>query len=153
MATNIETVDTIIDKLVGDRKDAIVKLRNIVSAAMPIGFEECVSYGMISYVVPHSLYPAGYHCKPQLPLPFISFASLKNQVSFHHMGIYADASLLQWFENEYAKLPNTKLDMGKGCIRFKKINEIPYQLIEDLCKKITVEQWVFLYEKAFIKPK
>ena len=118
---------------------------------MPNGFEEGISYGMIGYYVPHALYPKGYHCDPKLPLPFLSIASQKNAISFYHMAVYAKPELHDWFVNEFPKHSKRKLDMGKSCIRFKHINEIPYELLGELCKKITPEEWISIYEKAFIK--
>lgn len=135
-----------IDQLSADRKEAITKLRSVIIENLPDGFEERMSYGMIGYVVPHSLYPDGYHCNPQLPLPFLSIASQKNFVALYHMGIYADLELLIWFKEEYSKHCKYKLDMGKSCIRFKKMNDIPYDLIAELVRKIDVNQWISIYE-------
>ena len=130
-----------------ERKEAMTKLRKTIKDNLPKGFKEEMSYGMIGYVVPHSLYPDGYHCDPKLPLPFLSIASQKNFVALYHMGIYADKELHDWFVGEYPKYVKTKLDMGKSCIRFKKIETIPYDLIAELCTKMTVQQWIDLYEK------
>jgi len=136
-----------ISKLPDERKEAMSKLRQTILDNIPKGFEETMSYGMIGFVVPHSIYPDGYHCTPELPLPFMSIASQKNFVALYHMGIYADKDLLDWFVNEYPKYVKTKLDMGKSCIRFKKIETIPYDLIAELCTKMSVKQWIDLYEK------
>ena len=106
---------------------------------------------MIGYVVPHSIYPAGYHCDPKLPLPFLGLASQKNNISFYHMGIYADPKLLDWFTKNYAKEVTSKLDMGKSCIRFKKPEQIPFKLIGELVSKMTVKDWIALYEKNYLK--
>lgn len=105
-----------------------------------------MSYGMIGYVIPHSIYPAGYHCDPKLPLPFINIASQKNSITLYHMGIYAKPGLLEWWQTEYAKTNKGKIDMGKGCIRFKKINEIPHELIGRLVSKLTPKEWIEYYE-------
>lgn len=129
------------------RKEVILKLRSTILENLPQGFEEQLSYGMLGYVVPHSRYPDGYHCKPHLPLPFINLASQKNFVAFYHSGMYADAKLKEWFINEYEKRCNTKLDMGKSCVRFKHFDDIPFELIGKLCQKISVEKWISLYEK------
>ena len=115
---------------------------------MPKGFEETMSYGMIGYVVPHSLYPSGYHCNPKLPLPFISIASQKNFVALYHMGLYADAALMEYFKAGYAASDAGKLDMGKSCIRFKKLDRIPYELLGELCEKMSVADWIQTYESA-----
>ncbi|MGG7036620.1 MAG: DUF1801 domain-containing protein [Flavobacterium sp.] len=131
-----------------DRKAAIAKLRKVILDNLPSGFEEVMSYGMLGYVVPHSIYPNGYHCDPKLPLPFISLASQKHYVALYHMGIYSDAKILDWFVAEYAKHCKTKLDMGKCCIRFKKTDDIPYGLVGELAGKILVNDWITIYEKS-----
>ncbi len=129
-----------------DRKEAMVKLRKTIKDSLPKGFEEGISYGMIGYVVPHSIYPAGYHCTPELPLPFMSFASQKNSINLYHMGLYAKPELYNWFVNEFPKHSTRKLDMGKSCIRFKKAEDIPFDLIAQLSTKMTVEEWITIYE-------
>ncbi|MCB0702653.1 MAG: DUF1801 domain-containing protein [Ignavibacteriae bacterium] len=136
-----------ISKLPEERQVAMSRLRQTILDNLPKGFEETMSYGMIGYVVPHSIYPDGYHCTPELPLPFMSIASQKNFIALYHMGIYADKELYDWFVAEYPKHVKTKLDMGKSCIRFKKIETIPYDLIADLCTRMTVKQWIELYEE------
>lgn len=123
-----------------------MKLREVINQNIPQDFEEALSYGMPGWVVPHSLYPSGYHCKPEEPLPFLSLASQKNFIGFYHMGIYADNELTQWFQSEYAKVVPTKLDMGKSCVRLKKPEHIPYDLIGELCTKITAKRWIEIYE-------
>ena len=138
-----------IESLADDRKNAISKLHIVILNNLPEGYQEHMGYGMLCYSVPHSIYPNGYHCDPKLPLPFISLASQKNSINLYHMGIYADPELLKWFEDEYPKYCKTKLDMGKSCIRFKKIDQIPYELIAELCKKITVKQWIATYEANY----
>lgn len=147
MPSKAQTIQEYIDNLPEDRKEAINKLRKVILENLPKGFVETMSYGMIGYVVPNSLYPAGYHCDPKLPLPFMNIASQKNFIAIYHMGIYADEKLLNWFTEEYPKYSKTKLDMGKSCIRFKKINDIPYQLIGELAAKLSPQKWIELYEK------
>jgi Domain of unknown function (DU1801) len=139
--------DQYVESLSGDRKIAVSQLRKIILKNIPKGFQEAMSYGMLGYVVPHKLYPEGYHCNPQLPLPFLSLASQKNFIALYHMGMYADKKLLDWFTSEYPKHTKAKLDMGKSCIRFKKMDQIPYKLIEELVKKMTVKDWITIYEK------
>lgn len=117
---------------------------------LPNGFEEQISYGHIGFVVPHSMYPNGYHCDPTSPLPFIGLASQKNFIALYHMGIYSDEKLLNWFIEEYPKHAKRKLDMGKSCIRFKKTDDIPYDLIGKLASKITPDQWIATYEKNLL---
>jgi uncharacterized protein YdhG (YjbR/CyaY superfamily) len=143
MQNNIEDY---IAQLPEERQEAIQKIRTIFLENLPEGFSEDFAYGMIAYVVPHTLYPNGYHCDPKQALPFISVASQKNFIALYHMGIYMDKNLYDWFVSEYPKHVKSKLDMGKSCIRFKKINEIPYELIAALVSKMTREQWVACYE-------
>lgn len=140
------TPDEYIDQLPHDRQQAISRLRTVIQENLPEGFEERIQYDMISYVVPHTTYPGGYHCDPKQPLPFLSIASQKNFVALYHMGIYSDQKLLDWFVAEYPKHCSTRLDMGKSCIRFKKMDQIPYTLIGQLAKQMTPEEWISLYE-------
>ncbi|MGV3697421.1 DUF1801 domain-containing protein [Flavobacterium sp.] len=129
-----------------DRKAAMLNFRTVIKDNLPKGFEETISYGMLCYVVPKAIYPNGYHCNPQQALPFISLASQKNFIALYHMGIYADKQLLDWFVAEYPKYVKTKLDIGKSCIRFKKPDDIPFDLIAELMRKMTVQDWITLYE-------
>src|SRR5690554_7445267 len=129
MQSKATTAYQYISELPEDRQEVMKKLRETVKSNLPKGFEETMQYGMISYVVPHSIYPDGYHCKPTDALPFMSISSLKNHIGFYHMGIYSDPDLLQWFTEEYPKHAKGKLDMGKSCIRFKKMDDIPFELL------------------------
>jgi uncharacterized protein YdhG (YjbR/CyaY superfamily) len=151
LSTSVETVQEYINDLPEDRKQAIEKLREVILENLPEGFVEVMGYGMPGYVIPHSIYPKGYHTDPKLPLPFINIASQNNYILFYHMGVYANNELLEWFTNEYPKYSKTKLDMGKGCIRFKKIDQIPYMLIGELVGKISSQEWIDMYESVFIK--
>ncbi|HYK76935.1 MAG TPA: DUF1801 domain-containing protein [Daejeonella sp.] len=123
-----------------------MKLRETILKNIPTGFEEVMSYGMIGYVVPHHIYPAGYHCTPQLPLPFVNIASQKNFIALYHMALYASPQLHAWFTEQYPLHSRQKLDMGKSCIRFKKLEEIPYDLIGQLIQKVSVDAWIRQYE-------
>jgi len=134
-----------------DRIPYFEKLRATILTNLPKGFEEQMSYGMIGYVVPKSRYPNGYHCNTDLPLPFVNIASQKNFIALYHLGIYADKNLYNWFVNEYSKHCKYKLDMGKSCIRFKKPAEIPFELIGELMQKISIEDWIDLYENTIKK--
>lgn len=134
-----------------DRQPAIKKLRSVIRKNLPKGFKETMQYKMISYVVPHSIYPDGYHCKPTDALPFISIASQKNFVALYHLGIYAMPKILKWFVKEFPKHTKQKLDMGKSCVRFKKMDDIPYELIGELMTKISVDDWIKHYEKTIKK--
>lgn len=151
MQSKAETVALYVESLPEDRKEIINQLRKVINKNLPKGFSEIMNYGMIGYVVPHSIYPAGYHCDPKLPLPFMGLASQKNNISFYHMGIYADPKLLDWFTKNHAKEVSSKLDMGKSCIRFKKAEQIPFKLIGELVSKMTVKDWIALYEKNYLK--
>ena len=151
MQSKAKTVDEYMVELPKERFNAIKLLRETILKNIPIGFVEEMNYGMIGYVVPHSLYPKGYHCNPTLPLPFINVASQKNFIAIYHMGIYANPILLKWFIDEYPKYSSLKLDMGKSCIRFKKINAIPYQLIGKLVQKMTVNEWIHCFESQLKK--
>lgn len=151
MKPNGNTVAEILANLPEDRKEPFTKLHETILKNLPKGFEPGISYGMIGYVVPHTLYPAGYHCKPSEPLPFVSLASQKASINFYHMGIYAKPELLEWFVTQYPKHSSQKLDMGKSCIRFKKPEHIPYDLIGELMTKMSVEEWINLYESNLKK--
>ena len=151
MTIDAKTPDEYISKVPEDRREAVSRLRKTVKQNLPEGFEECINYKMIGYVVPHSMYPDGYHCDPKLPLPFINIASQKHFVALYHSGIYADKDLHDWFVKEYPKYVKTKLDMGKSCIRFKNVNNIPFELIAELCSKMTPKNWIELYEKNIKK--
>jgi hypothetical protein len=151
MQSKATTVEQYLAELPPDRQPAMEKLHKLIKKNLPKGFEAVMCYGMIGYVVPHKIYPSGYHCDPKLPLPFISIASQKNFIAIYHMGIYADAKLLEWFTKEHAKATPKKMDMGKSCMRYKKPEDIPYELIGQLASKVTPQQWIVTYEKAFRK--
>jgi len=149
MQSSAQTPDQYTAQLPEERKVIIQKLRKIVLKNIPKGFEEVMGYGMLGYIVPHKIYPKGYHCNPKDPLPFFGIASQKNSINIYHMGVYADTNLYDWFITEYPKHCKSKLDMGKSCIRLKKLDDIPYDLIGELCTKMTVEQWIKMYETSF----
>ena len=149
MQYNATSPKNYIEQLPPERQEPMRQLRKTILDNLPEGFEETISYGMIGYVVPHSLYPAGYHCDTKLPLPFMNIASQKNFIAFYHMGIYANPDLLAWFQAEFPKHVKTKLDMGKSCIRFKKPEQIPFALLGELVTKMTPEDWIDLYEENY----
>ncbi len=151
MQSKATTPEHYLLELPEDRKEAMQKLRKVIKDNLPKGFEEQMSYGMLGYVIPHSIYPNGYHCNPKLPLPFINLASQKNFIALYHMGIYANKNLLEWFQVEYPKHVKTKIDMGKSCLRFKKMEDIPFEFIGELIRKVSVEDWISTYEQAFRK--
>ncbi len=147
MQIKAKNVKEYLKKVPKERIEYFKKLREAILTNLPNGFDEQLNYGMIGYVVPHDIYPGGYHCDPKLPLPFANIASQKNFIGFYHMGIYANPGLLEWFVKEYPKHSDTKLDMGKSCIRFKKMDKIPYDLIGKLMRKMSVNDWIKLYEE------
>lgn len=149
MQSKATTIDAYLAELPEDRQKAISELQKVIKKNMPKGFRECMNYGMIGYVVPHSKYPPGYHCNPKDPLPFMNIASQKNFIAVYHMGVYANPKLLKWFADEHAKASPKKLDMGKSCVRYKKPEDIPYKLIGELASKITPDEWIAMYESAF----
>ncbi len=151
MKIEAENPEMYLSKLPEERKVAVSELRKVILNNLPEGFAETMQYDMISYVIPHSLYPAGYHCDPKQALPFMSIASQKNFIAVYHMGVYSIEKLLNWFTSEYPKYCATKLDMGKSCIRFKKMDQIPYKLIGELVSKITAEEWIEFYESNIKK--
>lgn len=148
MRIEADTVDDYIAKLPEDRQKVVSDLRAVLQKNLSKDFKECLSYGMIGYVVPHEVYPGGYHCDPKLPLPFINLSSQKNYVALYHMGVYAQPELLEWFQTQYKKRVPHKLDMGKSCIRFKKMDQIPLDLVGELAQKMNAQQWIALYEKS-----
>ena len=134
-----------------ERQQALNTLRNTIKDNLPKGFEEGLIYKMVGYYVPHSVYPNGYHCDPKTPLPFMSFASQKNSINLYHSGIYAKKELYDWFVSEYPKHSKRKLDIGKSCIRFKKMDDIPFDLIGELTRKMTCNEWIATYESTLKK--
>ncbi len=148
MQSNAKTPDEYVASLPDDRKEAISAIRKVVNENLPLGFEECMTYGMIGWVVPHSLYPPGYHCDPKLPLGFMGLASQKNYISFYAMCLYGNVKQLDWFREEWPKHSDKKLNMGKSCIRFSKLDDVPLSLIGELCTKVTPQQWIEMVERS-----
>lgn len=134
-----------------EKYSAFVELFNFIKKHIPKGFEACIAYNMVVFVVPHAIYPKGYHCDSKQPLPFLSIAAQKKFIGIYHMGMYADKDLYNWFVAEYPKYCKSKIDIGKSCLRIKKMNEIPYPLIQELLQKISVQDWIALYEKSFTR--
>jgi len=131
-----------------DRKAAVSAIRKAINKNIPKGFKEGICYGSIGWFVPHSLFPAGYHCDPSKPLMLMSLTSTKGHIALHHLGLYASGPLLQWFQTAWSKKSAKKLDMGKGCVRFKKPDEVPLELIGKLASKLTPQAWIEIYQKA-----
>src|SRR5690606_17764719 len=151
MKANGTTVEEILANVPEERKEAFNKLHQVIVANLPEGFAPGISYGGLGYVVPHTVYPSGYHCKPIEPLPFAGIASQKNSINFYHMGMYAQPELYDWFVNEYAQYSSRKLDIGKSCVRFKKVDDIPFELIGALMQKMSLADWLTLYESNLKK--
>ena len=145
MQSKSTTVAGYLDELPEDRRQAINKVRAAIRKNLPKGYEETMQYGMITYVVPHKLYPAGYHCNPKDPLPFVSLASQKNYMSLYLMACYMNPELKAWVIAE-AKARGNKLDMGKSCIRFKKLEELPLDVVGEAIAKLAVADYIALYE-------
>lgn len=151
MQSTAATPQEYLDSLPEDRREAVKKLRDVIIQNLPPGFQEGMGYGMLGWAVPHSVYPAGYHCDPKLPVPFLSIASQKNFIALYHMGLYASKDINDWFVAEYPNHVKTKLDMGKGCVRFKKPDTIPYELIGELVSKMDMQEWIAIYEAGLKK--
>ncbi|SDQ76524.1 protein of unknown function (DU1801) [Chryseobacterium soldanellicola] len=145
------SIEDYISKIPEERQEIFKKIFDTINDNLPKGFTNNISYGMVGWAVPLETYPAGYHCTPGSPLPFMSLASQKNFIAFYHMGMYAKPELLNWFTEEFPKHSKRKLDMGKSCVRFKKMDDIPLELIAELSKKMTVEDWINTYESNFKK--
>jgi hypothetical protein len=146
MQSKATTVEEYMESLPNDRQDIMKKLRKVILKNLPKGFKEGMGYGMIGYVVPHALYKPGYHVDPAQPLIFMCLASQKNHIALYHMGLYGGAQL-EWFKKEWPKHTTKKLDMGKSCIRFKKPEDVPLDLIGELCTRMTPQQWIECYEE------
>lgn len=149
MKTNGTTIEEILAQVDAERNSVFRQLHETIVAHLPKGFEAGMSYGGLGYVVPHSLYPEGYHCKPSEPLPFAGISAQKGSINLYHMGLYASEPLMKWFVAEYPKHSNRKLDMGKSCVRFKRNDDIPFSLVGELMTKISAQEWITLYEKLY----
>ncbi|PWN63124.1 DUF1801 domain-containing protein [Chryseobacterium oncorhynchi] len=151
MQISSQSIEDYISKIPEERQEVFKKLFDTINSNLPKGFEDTSNYGMIDWVVPMETYPAGYHCTANTPLPFINLASQKNFIALYHMGLYSKPELLDWFVAEYPKHSKKKLDMGKSCVRFKKPEDIPFELIAELSQKMTVEEWIAIYESQYKK--
>jgi len=151
MANKPNSTKEYIDQIPDERKEAFLKLRTTVLENLKGEFQEGLSYGMIGYTIPHSVFPDGYHCNPKLPLPFINIANQKNFIALYHMGLYANEDLMLWFKEEYVKRCKYKLDMGKSCVRFKRMDDIPVELIGELMGKMSTQEWIATYERLYKK--
>lgn len=147
MKSTATTIDEYLESLAEERRVAICAVREAILSNLPVGFEECMQYGMISYVVPHALYPAGYHADPTLPLVLASLGSQKNHMALYLMCVYADESKAEWLKNAF-EARGKKLDMGKGCLRFKRLEALPLDVIGELFAGVSVEKYVEQYVNA-----
>lgn len=145
MQSKAATVEEYLAELPEDRRAAISAIRDVVLANLPKGYEETMQYGMITYVVPHSLYPAGYHCDPKQALSFVSVASQKNHMAVYLSCLYQNPGTEAWFREEYARR-GKKLDMGKSCVRFTKLENLALDLIGESIAQVPVDAFVANYE-------
>jgi len=151
MQIKADSVEDYISKIPVERQEIFKKIFDTITDNLPEGFQKGISYGMVGWDVPLETYPAGYHCTPGSPLPFMGLASQKNFIAFYHMGMYAKPELLDWFVAEFPKHSKRKLDMGKSCVRFKKMDDIPLELLAEVSKKMTVQDWISIYETQLKK--
>jgi hypothetical protein len=147
MTSNAKTVDKYVKGLPEGRRKAISAAREVILANLPEGYAECMQYGMISYVVPHSIYPAGYHCKPTEPLTYALLGSQKNHMALYLMCVYGDPKTEQWFRKAY-QASGKKLDMGKSCVRFKKLEDLPLEVIGEVVARVPVKNYIARVEKV-----
>jgi hypothetical protein len=148
MQSSAKTVQEYLKELPADRREAINAVRGVILENLPKGYEERMSYGMLGYVVPHSIYPKGYQCNPKLPLPFVNLGSQKNHMALHLMCCYCDPKLKAWFEKAW-KDAGKKFDMGGGCVRFKKLEDVPLEVIGQLVASMPVDVYIRRIEKTF----
>jgi hypothetical protein len=146
------TPETYIASLPEDRRPIIAAIRKVINDNLPPGFEETSSYG-IGWVVPHSMYPPGYHCDSSTPLGFMGLVSQKRHISLYSMCLYGSNKHLEWFRREWPKHSKKKLDMGKSCIRFAKPEDVPLELIGQLAARVSPRQWIEIYESSMKKSK
>lgn len=145
MAAKPATVKEYLDSLPEDRRKALSKVRAAVNKGLPKGYQEGIQYGMIGWFVPHTLFPAGYHCDPKQPVPFAGLASQKNHMSLYLMCIYGDEGHRKWFERAW-KDAGKKLDMGKGCVRFKRVEDVPLDVVTEAVSRVPVKDFLAHYE-------
>lgn len=147
MQSKAATVEQYLAELPEDRRETVQAIRALILKNLPKGYEEGMQYGMIGYYVPHSVYPPGYHCDPKQPLPFVSLASQKNYISLYLGCVYGNADHEAWFREAWAKT-GKKLDMGKSCVRFKKLDDLPLSVIGQSIKRVPVKKYIEHYESA-----
>src|SRR5215213_5297496 len=145
MTSNAKTPDEYLASLPEDRRAAIAAVRDVILKNLDPDYSERVFYGMLGYVVPHSLFPAGYHCDPTKPLCYAGLASQKNYMSIYLMCIYGDAEQAKWFNDAWKKT-GKKLDMGKSCIRFKKLDDVALDVIGEAIKRVPAKKYIAHYQ-------
>jgi len=156
MQSPATTVDAYLASLPDDRRAAISAVRKVILDNLDPAFEEGISYGMIGYCLPHKLYPSGYHCDPKQPLPYAGLASRKDSMSLYMMFLYigeqgsGPGGESDWFETEWRKT-GKKLDMGKACVRFKKVEDIPLELIAEAFRRVPAKTFVATYDNVMAK--
>ena len=147
MQSKAKTVAQYLAELPADRRVELSKVRGVIRRRLPKGFSEQMYYGMIGYVVPHRLYPAGYHCDPKQPLPFASLASQKNYMAIYLMTVYQNREMERWLRDQF-QARGKKLDMGKSCIRFKKLEDLPLDVVGEAIARVPMAEYVRRYEAA-----
>lgn len=130
-----------------EQADALRRMRETISENLPAGYEETCNNGMINWVIPHALYPLGYHCNPKQPIGHFCLTTAKTGITVHVFGIYIVPGIAEWFFVEYEKRVGKKADAGKACIRFKKLDAIPYDLMGELAAKISPKEFIEHYSK------
>lgn len=147
MQSKATTVNQYLAEMPEDRRQAIQAVRSVLLDSLDGGFEEGMQYGMIGYFIPHSHYPAGYHCDPKQPLPFAGLASQKNYMSLYLMSVYGEGDHWSWFREAWAKT-GKKLDMGKCCIRFRKVEDLALDVIAEAVRRTPAAKYIEFYENA-----
>jgi hypothetical protein len=147
VTSNAKTVEQYLQALPVDRRAAINAVREVILGSLPKGYEERITYGMIGYVVPHSLYPKGYHCDPKQPLPLAFLGSQKNHMAIYLMNVYGDPATEKWFRKAW-EASGKKLDMGKSCVRFKKVEDVALEVIGQVIARTPVKNYIDRIEKA-----
>ena len=147
MTSQAKTVEEYLQALPGDRRAAISTVRETILANLPKGYEVRMNYGMIGYVVPHSIYPAGYHCNPAQPLTYASLGSQKNHIALYLMCVYGHAETAAWFRKAW-EATGKKLDMGKACVRFKRLEDVPLEVVGQVIARTPVKQYIATIENV-----
>ena len=157
MQSTATTVQAYLDALPAERRVIIDAVHNVIRANLDPAYAEVMQYGMMSWVIPHSVHPPGYHCNPKEPVPFAALASQKNYVSLYLMGLYVgcketeETEELAWFQNAWAASGKKKLDMGKACVRFKKLDDTPLDVIGEAIRRMPAQRYLSTYTQTLGK--